>query len=149
MITGIINAIGPINPNLESTSLYALVGLNFVFLPIAISVVIRVKPNVSASIMYTRINIPPPYCAARYGNLHRLPSPTALPAAASTNPISPVKLPLFFFSISYSKPFLINHLMFNIQYLIIHIINIFSIFKFRKHIISSACLSDFFNNSMS
>lgn len=78
---------------------YALVGLSFVFLPIAISVVISVKPNVSARIIYTRINIPPPYWAARYGNLHKFPKPTALPAAASTNPMPPEKLPLFLFSI--------------------------------------------------
>ena len=31
-------------------------------------------------------NRPPPSLAARYGNLHKLPTPTALPAAARTNP---------------------------------------------------------------
>ena len=34
--------------------------------------------------------------AARYGNRHRLPTPTALPAAARTNPICPEKLLAFF-----------------------------------------------------
>jgi hypothetical protein len=32
-------------------------------------------------------NKPPPYLAARYGNLHIFPSPTADPAAAKINPI--------------------------------------------------------------
>ena len=40
--------------------------------------------------------------AARKGNLQRLPTPTALPAAAKTNPSCPVKL-LFFFI--YFSPF--------------------------------------------
>ena len=35
------------------------------------------------------INNPPPSFAARYGNLQMLPRPTALPAAANTNPIEP------------------------------------------------------------
>ena len=54
-----------------------------------------VKPNVTTRTKYTNKKIPPPYCAARYGNLHRLPNPTALPAAARTKPILPLKLPLF------------------------------------------------------
>ena len=49
--------------------------------------------------IYTKRKIPPPYFAARYGNLHILPKPTALPAAANTNPIEPLKLAFFFFSI--------------------------------------------------
>ena len=36
------------------------------------------------------MNIPPPSFAAKYGNLHIFPKPTALPAAASTKPIEPL-----------------------------------------------------------
>ena len=49
--------------------------------------------------------MPPPYCAAQYGNLHRFPRPTALPAAAITNPILPVKLLLFSFIFPYFSLF--------------------------------------------
>ena len=56
----------------------------------ATSVVRRVKPNVNANTMYITRNNPPPSLAARYGNLHMFPSPTALPAAARTNPIDPL-----------------------------------------------------------
>ena len=55
-------------------------------------VVIDSDPKVIAKIRYTNKNIPPPYFAARYGNLHIFPSPTAEPAAARTNPILLVKL---------------------------------------------------------
>jgi hypothetical protein len=58
-----------------------------------------VKPTVKTSIRYMIRNRPPPSFAARYGNLHKFPKPTALPAAASTNPMPPEKLPLFLFSI--------------------------------------------------
>ena len=52
--------------------------------------------EVSTSTRYTSKNEPPPSFAARYGNRHRLPTPTALPAAARTNPICPEKLLAFF-----------------------------------------------------
>lgn len=44
-----------------------------------------------ARMIYKAKNNPPPSFAAKYGNLHILPNPTALPAAASTNPIDPEK----------------------------------------------------------
>ena len=44
---------------------------------------------------YTRRKIPPPYFAARYGNLQIFPRPTADPATASTYPIFPEKLARF------------------------------------------------------
>ena len=47
----------------------------------AISVVSSVKPTVKTSIRYMIRNRPPPSFAARYGNLHKFPTPTALPAA--------------------------------------------------------------------
>ena len=70
--------------------------LSFVLLPIAISATMSANPNVTASIIYSSKNIPPPYLAAQYGNLQRLPRPTAEPAAASTKPILLVKLLLLF-----------------------------------------------------
>ena len=70
----------------------ARIALAFVFLPIPISITNKEKPNVSAKIKYTRIKIPPPYWAAKYGKRHRFPKPTALPAAARTNPSPPLKL---------------------------------------------------------
>ena len=45
--------------------------------------------------------MPPPYFAARYGNLQRLPKPTAEPAAAKTKPSLPEKVSRFV-SIKYS-----------------------------------------------
>ena len=39
-----------------------------------------------------RRKIPPPYFAARYGNLQIFPSPTDAPAADSTKPIFPEKV---------------------------------------------------------
>ena len=57
------------------------------------------KPNVTARMIYTNRKLPPPYCAARYGKRHRLPRPTAEPAAASTKPMRLEKLLLDFCSI--------------------------------------------------
>ena len=92
MIIGMIAASTPRKPKRLSNFLKAPIALSPVFLPIAISAIINEKPNVTARIRYTRRNVPPPYFAARYGNLQRLPSPTADPAAASTNPILLEKL---------------------------------------------------------
>ena len=75
---------------------YAYIALFPVFRPIAISVVSRVNPTVSTSTRYRIRKSPPPSFAARYGNLHRFPTPTALPAAAKTNPICPLN-PFFCF----------------------------------------------------
>ena len=86
----------PKNPHLDFNFPYAVSGLCFVFLPMATSAVSRVKPNVSANIRYITRYSPPPSFAARYGNLQIFPSPTALPAAASTNPIDPENECLFF-----------------------------------------------------
>ena len=47
------------------SELNALIALKPVFLPMAISATISVKPKDMASIMYTKRNIPPPYFAAR------------------------------------------------------------------------------------
>ena len=69
--------------------------------PIAISVVSNAKPKVRTSIRYTSRKSPPPSFAARYGNLHIFPSPTALPAAARTNPMLPEKVLLDFSFILY------------------------------------------------
>ena len=84
----------------------ARIALAFVFLPIPISITSNEKPKVSASIKYTKIKIPPPYCAAKYGNLHKFPRPTALPAAASTNPRPPLKLLLSSFITNLRSKFL-------------------------------------------
>ena len=62
-----------------------------------ISVVKSVKPNVNANKIYITRKIPPPSFAARYGNLQIFPSPTALPAAASTKPKEPENEFLFSF----------------------------------------------------
>ena len=48
-----------------SSFLNAPMALTPVFLPIAISVIIKVKPKVTASIKYTSRKMPPPYFAAR------------------------------------------------------------------------------------
>ena len=87
-------------------------GLFLVIRPKAVSETRRVYPNVTTNTRYTNRKIPPPYFAARYGNLHILPSPTADPAIARTYPIRPEKDPLvcgvfavLFFSIV-SPPFL-------------------------------------------
>ena len=56
MITGTIGASTPKNPNFLLMALYAVPGLCFVLRPIAISVVINVKPKVSARMIYTRID---------------------------------------------------------------------------------------------
>lgn len=105
MITGTRQAIIPIPFHLLWIFPYAVNGLCFVFLPIATSVIRSVKPNVRARTMYMTRNIPPPSFAARYGNLHIFPSPTALPAAARTNPIDPLNEFLFvWFSIKHFSP---------------------------------------------
>ena len=83
-------AINPINPKRESNDLYASIGLSLVLRPKATSAVSNVKPNVNNNNIYTSTNNPPPFCAARYGNLQMLPRPTAEPAAAITNPNFPV-----------------------------------------------------------
>ena len=67
-----------------------------VLLPMATSVIISVNPKVTARRTYVIRKAPPPYFAARYGNLHIFPSPTAEPAAARTKPIRLVKLLLSF-----------------------------------------------------
>ena len=46
-----------------------------------------------------RRKIPPPYFAARYGNLQIFPSPTDAPAADSTKPIFPEKVLLLFYCV--------------------------------------------------
>ena len=46
-------------------------------------------PIVNARMKYVTMKVPPPYLAASVGNLHRLPSPTALAAPARMNPILP------------------------------------------------------------
>ena len=43
-------------------------------------------PAVRIANRYGKINAPPPFVAAIYGNLHRLPRPTAEPIAASMKP---------------------------------------------------------------
>ena len=96
MIVGTNAAKYPTKVNFSEIFLYATIGLFFVFRPIAISVVISANPNVNASMIYTKIKIPPPYCAAKYGNLHRFPRPIAELAAANTNPSPPENVPLFF-----------------------------------------------------
>ena len=59
-------------------------GLFLVIRPRADSATIIVYPNVNASMIYTSRKIPPPYFAARYGNLQIFPSPTDAPAADRT-----------------------------------------------------------------
>ena len=49
-------------------------------------------------------NIPPPYLAAKYGNRQILPSPTAEPAAARTNPNLLPKLSFFSIKKSFLFP---------------------------------------------
>ena len=66
--------------------LNAPIALRFVILPIVVSDIIMAYPNVSVSIRYVNKNIPPPYFAAKYGNLQILPSPTAEPATANMYP---------------------------------------------------------------
>ena len=68
-----------------------------VILPSTVSDVIRVYPKVKASMIYTSTNAPPPYFAARYGNLQILPRPTAEPAVARTYPSEPENLLLLSF----------------------------------------------------
>ena len=85
----------PTAPKRLSNALKAPIALKPVFRPIAISAIIKEKPKVTAKIRYTSKNVPPPYLAARYGNLQIFPRPTAEPAAASTNPILFEKFPLF------------------------------------------------------
>ena len=62
----------------------------------ATSVVRRANPNVTARTRYITRKRPPPSFAARYGNLQMFPSPTALPAAARTNPKDVENVFLFF-----------------------------------------------------
>ena len=50
--------------------------------------------------------------AARYGKRQIFPTPTALPAAASTNPRDPVKPPLFFVFISISSIYLYTNFIY-------------------------------------
>ena len=58
---------------------------SLVFLPIAISIVNKGIPSASIAIVYISKKAPPPYFAARPGNRHALPSPTADPIAAKIN----------------------------------------------------------------
>ena len=69
---------------------------SFVLLPIATSVVRSTNPNVTTSTRYTSRNSPPPSFAHKYGKRQIFPTPTALPAAASTKPSEPLKLFFFF-----------------------------------------------------
>ena len=65
MMNGTNAASQPRNPNRLSSALYAPMQDRRVFRPMAISVIISEKPNVSARIRYTSRKIPPPYRAAR------------------------------------------------------------------------------------
>lgn len=47
----------------------------------------RGRPKISELRIYNMMNAPPPFSPTTYGNFHILPSPTALPAAASRTPI--------------------------------------------------------------
>ena len=75
--------------------LKALTGLFFVILPMAVSAMIIVYPNVRARTMYTSRKMPPPYFAAKYGNRQMFPRPTDAPADERTKPSFPEKLLLF------------------------------------------------------
>ena len=106
MRIGIIALIHPPkDANLElPKNLKAPTGLFLVIRPIDVSATIIVYPNVRARMIYTNKNIPPPYLAAKYGNLHIFPRPTEAPAADNTNPSFPEKellLLLCFFIIFY------------------------------------------------
>ena len=52
------------------------------------------------------MNTPPPYFAARYGNLHRFPNPTAEAEAANTHANEPDQLARFSFVIVLGPSFL-------------------------------------------
>lgn len=52
------------------------------------------KPKGHCKNQINQRKLPPPYLAAKYGNLHMFPNPTADPAVASTKPILLEKPPL-------------------------------------------------------
>ena len=56
------------------------------YLPIAHSAHPIGSPIIKKLTAYATMNAPPPYCAAKPGNLKKFPNPTALPATAMMTP---------------------------------------------------------------